>query len=291
VGRLVHRVVEEAASHPLREWAARAPASWERALAVHEVPVGDVEQARVRERAIRLVRRLSSWASGLPGQVSAEAEVMLASRDGRLRGRADLVLRADDGLHVVDVKTGRHPRPIREVRPAWERQLRLYSALLADGGGGLPRTAHVAPLVGPLVEVDVSPPEVSSVEREARQLLDDLNACEELPLTPSRDGCRWCWRSHLCPAPWRQRDWSVEETGLLLGTIAERRDHGNGATSLVLADTSWGGSEELIRAVEARHLPPALAVGARIALRGAYRDEYRGTVSLGQPGEIRPTSL
>lgn len=133
VGNLVHELAAELPHGTLPELQAALERRW------HELGLDDVWVSRQqRARAEEMLRRLAAYLAEHLGPVEAEAgfdvEVETDQGRARIRGRMDRVEQTEDGLRVIDLKTGSSPPSVEQT--ARHAQLGSYQLAVAEGAFG-----------------------------------------------------------------------------------------------------------------------------------------------------------
>ncbi len=141
----------------------------------------------------------------------AGAEVTLETLDGKLRARIDYIERLITGVVIRDYKTGAIADADGDgtIKRAYQKQLKLYSAIFAEVTGEWPIHAELVPMAGPSLEIEVVPAECSALAAEARRCLEESNALlnqiadgesEVIAANPSPMACRFCSFRPCCTA-------------------------------------------------------------------------------------------
>ncbi len=150
-------------------------------------------------------RPVASYVSSLRLVSSPILEQQLTSPDGEIAGTPDLVLDTEDGLIVIDYKSGVVTNEgVPKVEH--ERQLQIYSALAADS---LRWPVLRAVLVSfkerdPFIDVRIDVPRrQTSMEnvRKARRRFNHRVPGQQ-PANPAPTTCQWCPHQERCPAFW-----------------------------------------------------------------------------------------
>ncbi len=118
-----------------------------------------------------------------------------------LRGYVDRLDETDEGLRVVDYKTGRAPGPLWEQSAMF--QLRFYALIVHRAAGTLPRKLQLLYLGSG--EVLTYEPDAEDLDRFARKLqalwTAITRAAERGDWRPKPSKrCQWCCHQALCPA-------------------------------------------------------------------------------------------
>jgi RecB family exonuclease len=203
-------------------------------LAPEHWPGYAIKRARLR-KAVGRVHDLLARA-GPDAELICEAT--LATGDGRLHGRPDLIVRGRDESWVVDFKSGAVlDSDGRTARPSYIRQLQFYALLEADVGGRWPTRAFLVPLNGPIVEVPINQAEATALGRQAQQAIDDYNAVApaKQPACPSPSACAHCPWTTICPEFWQAADASWAGTLLAaVGVVHSAHETRPGSITLVV---------------------------------------------------------
>jgi CRISPR/Cas system-associated exonuclease Cas4 (RecB family) len=246
-----------------------------------------------RARLLNLFGRLRGVLAALPDSAEVMTEVDLQTADGILRGRADLIVRSPTEHFLVDYKTGGVVDEFGAVREHYLSQLRLYACLEFEVSGTWPKSAHIYPLSGQPVEIDVNPTTCAAVAAEARRLIRvfDEQAGKQ-PASPSTAHCRQCDYACHCDAFWGAIDDTWSPVLQALRGVAGPVSHGQ-IPVLSFAVKSEAGScgtgEVQIRAIDLLEHPVASALreGDDVRLVGLREEAGRGTYRLPPWGRMR----
>jgi len=164
-----------------------------------------------RRRALTLVAKLNSAKrhspSGARPQPSSGTERRLTARGGRLVGRPDRF----DRSSITDIKSNLPDRatPLgTEIFNRYQRQIRIYAAIIAESLGFWPRKGIVAGASGETVEFGLVP---TDCDAEADAAVTDLAAWNGALssavrasdiATPSESACSSCRFQLVCPVFW-----------------------------------------------------------------------------------------
>ena len=188
------------------------------------LPFYSLYRARAARIALDIHPRSSRTAqeSGTGVQPRGRAvELLLATRDGHIRGRPDLV--DAEAEAVLDYKSGSRS-DLREPTDSEVRQLRLYAHLARENGipirkGVIERGNRVRH------ELPISDEAAADEGRSARQILVELNRHSGRPFreaaAPSPTACRFCPCIPFCPAFWDAAapEWEDECGAQIEGTV------------------------------------------------------------------------
>ena len=144
------------------------------------------------------------------------AEWSCATRDGRIVGVVDLFIDTEIPV-VVDFKTG-IDADLEVISPAIGRQLTLYSAIVRDLRGVLPRVFVVGMKTGPR-EIDGI--DVENVLAEVNKLVQEFNSGQRAEVsTVAMDSCIYCKQIGKCTDIWKNAP-MASRIGCLQGELAK----------------------------------------------------------------------
>jgi RecB family exonuclease len=284
---VARRVLQES------DLAALAAAAWHSAICEALGIVGSPrEVARIEPGYYIFAARLAKTAQSLARLVvdadTCEPELGLSSRDGLIRGRADLVVVQGDDLWVADYKSKlRDPASNSRVEDEYTLQLRLYAYLLHQQLGRWPSRGVLLPLDGPPVNVHVDPESSEAVAEDARRTLTAFQALSlgAQPARPSPAACRFCPHAASCSpfADSLSPDWAAELLaciGIVQAVEGSRR--GGFAVSVEIAAGSLDEMLVWIVRVPADSLPDSAEalVGTRIVALGLAPTGQKATYRL-----------
>lgn len=300
IGDLAHQVLETAVRRQLWSsptWRTEMEAIWEadlaRAVALlsragnpasEMSPTSWAGYELKRARAFTAFQSLAQRLREISNRAEILTEVDLASSDGHLRGRADLVIRGPDSHLIIDYKTGTITNPSGDVKINYKQQLQLYAYLEMQQTGAWPDAAILIPLDGPEVRVDICPADCERLAAEAEQRLAAYVSFgdEKQPASPSAGHCRMCPYTGVCDAFWSVVDDSWQPD--LLAVDGEILSITRGALPVaslsVRAYAGSCGSEEVtIRRIDLLQHPivASLQPGDRIRLIGLRFEPARRT--------------
>jgi len=297
LGTICHQVLDEAVRGAVFEtdgWREEIEQLWDRALAAEETNAaadGVTEEARrwpgyqlKRARLFHVAGRLREFLGVLPRDAQLLVEQPLTAADGRLYGRPDLVIRSPGQHQIIDYKSGGViDRDSKQPREVYVRQLQLYAFLEHEASGEWPATAHLVPLQGSPVEIDVDPDACTGLATQALQALDAYNDSVPAtqPASPTPENCRWCSYPIICSAFWDRCDeaWApaiAAAAGVV--THAFATPLGGMTAELQVTAGSLAEPSIVIKNIDAsEHVDAArLAPGVEVAAVGLVADQ-RGT--------------
>ncbi len=189
-----------------------------------------LKKASATRAASRIASRRTRPPTEPPANsVHTQPEVRYEGQGGRLVGRIDLVRRADSGVEITDYKTGlvvdqeADPENPSGIRPAYLRQMLLYSALVYENEEVWPSKVTIESLVDGPTDVAATPEDATRAVVEAMQLLDDFNLLASkgsVSGRPSSASCRWCQFKPVCHDFLREADSSwTDVMCTVIGTL------------------------------------------------------------------------
>ena len=197
--------------------------SWNAAVvAISEefnTPITDDEVRRAKLYFLKRVNEVDSLLESFGvarGADLVHAEWSCATRDGRIVGVVDLFIDTEIPV-VVDFKTG-IDADLEVISPAIGRQLTLYSAIVRDLRGVLPRVFVVGMKTGPR-EIDGI--DVENVLAEVNKLVQEFNSGQRAEVsTVAMDSCIYCKQIGKCTDIWKNAP-MASRIGCLQGELAK----------------------------------------------------------------------
>lgn len=255
-----------------RAWAPAAPPP------SHDWPGYALTRARLEARATATLQaasksppRITAPASGglHPGALPW-VERRLIDPERRIVGTPDLVEQREDGICVVDIKSGVSPL---EVTPQRTLQLLIYAHLVAVHGLPQPRRGELVSPSGKSLSVELAPYDVAAAVERICRIRDEYNALIESGGTidnmasPSPETCRGCPYRVICPSfadLWHQ-GWNVSRGAF--GKLESLFERGDRWEANVLVTSPRDLKARLVRVTE---IPgrPTVAVGEQFNTLG-----------------------
>jgi RecB family exonuclease len=239
LGLMCHQVLEHlAATARLRSDIedAEVDAQWQEVVRRETVsdstgsPEDWPDYARVRRRLPRVARLAASIAAEVGPDATMVPEASLASQDGVIRGRPDLIVRGTTGTICVDYKTGSVTDPrTAALHDDYAAQLQLYAYLEHETSDLWPSVTAAIPFDGPPIRLPSDPQGATTVAIDARQHLAAYNqrAPGPQPARPSEDSCRFCPYAVRCSAFWAScAQWPLLHAVSGVVTSVERIERG-----------------------------------------------------------------
>lgn len=166
-------------------------------LRIHELELPDGWVAR-REynNAASMLRLYAQYVEGVPGEVETEAEVNVELGDIRIVGRVDRLEYVDEGVRIVDLKTGA-PKSFDDAEQ--DMQLGTYQLAYGERSAGA-RLAYVTPgrTTPPLRPQPPLPEDGGEIRENFWTAVAQMRASSFLPVVNA--GCRHCPVRTSCPA-------------------------------------------------------------------------------------------
>ena len=182
-------------------------------------PTTDDEVRRAKLYFFKRVKEVDSLLESFGvarGADLVHAEWSCATRDGRIVGVVDLFIDTEIPV-VVDFKTG-IDADLEVISPAIGRQLTLYSAIVRDLRGVLPRVFVVGMKTGPR-EIDGI--DVENVLAEVNKLVQEFNSGQRAEVsTVAMDSCIYCKQIGKCTDIWKNAP-MASRIGCLQGELAK----------------------------------------------------------------------
>ena len=164
------------------------------------------------------------------------AEQWFESADGKIGGKIDLILHHDDGVEIIDYKTGNvlDAQSGSEVKDEYKVQMKLYAGLYYEVKGDWPVKLSLIGIDRQKYYVSFSQEECAELLEEARRIIDETNELIEAGLkpedfaNPSPSACRYCSYRPACKKYWQSRNHSDKWPVDVLGKVKEKTVLGNG---------------------------------------------------------------
>jgi RecB family exonuclease len=162
-----------------------------------------------RARLFQVANRLRDFLDDLPVGAEVLTEEPLSTDDGLLFGRVDLIIRTAERHQIIDYKSGGVlDRETNLPREAYVRQLQLYAFLEHASSGSWPSSAHLFPLKGAPIEIDIEADRCAALAADALAALrayNDLVPTSQ-PASPTPAICQWCSAATVCAPFWDSCD-------------------------------------------------------------------------------------
>jgi len=172
-------------------------------------PRYNLQKALTIRKALEIATSLQKSAA-YKSKGSWETEQYIQAFDGKINGRADAIYQSEQGIEIIDYKTGNiydeDENGNSQLKTKYRRQLLLYAAMYHAEAGEWPVSGHIIPLVGQQVTIEIDPVAANGEVLMALFLLNQFNKCVSegdslLSLAqPSEQSCRYCTYKTICPA-------------------------------------------------------------------------------------------
>ena len=310
LGRVAHAVLDEAVREEAwtGDWRPRLDELWTiclnreisamraRSDQLADVPADrwpDVQLKRARlNRVFASICDLISEA-GPAHEVLTEAALIAAS--GRIRGRADVIVRSPTLHVIVDYKSGAVAGDDGLPMDDYVTQVQLYGYLEHERVGAWPSAAYLMPFDQAPIRIPITQASATLAGADALRELESFNeraqAGAAQPAKPAPDTCRYCSFAPKCEAFWAacSPDWADR----LLATRGTVTRIARGQLPVVGLEIEASGGNLPGTPVRLRQLPlddhPHLrsaSVGDTVAATGLAAEPSRGTFRLMPWGHV-----
>jgi len=194
-----------------------------------------------------------------PGTEAAgkgSAEQWVESADRKIGGKIDLILAHEDGVEIVDYKTGNVlDSPSGSVNDEYEVQMKLYAGLYHEVKGDWPVKLSLIGIDGKKYSVPYSEKECTDLMDKARKIVDETNELIEAGINPedfanpSSEACKYCSYRPACKKYWLSREQSDRWPCDVIGKVKEKSLLGNGFFRVAI---NGNGMEYVIRGLSAK---------------------------------------
>ena len=270
LGTIIHRVLEKARSinRNSEDLRTKAEVIWDKAVEQMEedlrtspldgclLPIKKWKKYYLsRERTIRRCEEIAS-SQGISGtQVIASERKFESVRDG-FTGKPDLLLRRENGLVIIDYKSGELRDDLESSEKkieSWQQQILFYASLVKEEFGEWPVDGEIRLLNKEVISVPIDPQKVNALSAEAQTLKEDYNAKVELGVSHSQlaqysvDNCRFCEFKGSCDTFWKENPQPIpgsDDYGCLSGRVLKLAGGANNRYSIVIASEKTDGSSQ-----------------------------------------------
>ena len=182
-------------------------------------------------------------------QVTADfaSEKWYESRDKLVGGIIDLVIESEEGIEIIDFKSGRitqddlDDQGVLLINEGYQIQLKLYAYLYFENTQKYPNKLSLIDLSNIKHIVDFSPKECEEVFLEAKQLLKDTNESinsEKYNVNPSEDNCKYCLYRPACTFYIKLLDNNAYSFNDISGKVEKVMQYKNGDISVFLQNVN-----------------------------------------------------
>ncbi len=271
LGTIVHRVLEKARkinseSENLRT---QAETMWDKTVVEMEkelqaslldrclLPITKWKRYFLsRERTLRRCEEIASKRGTYETQVVASERKFSSITDG-FTGKPDLILRRENGLVIIDYKSGELPDDLEDREgkiESWRQQILFYASIVKEEFEEWPVGGEIRLLNTDVIPISIDPTKAEIVLKEAQTLKEEFNANIEAGVPPSGlaqysiDNCRFCEFKGTCSTFWRENPQpspGTDEYGCLSGQVLKVTTGKSGKGSMVIiSEKSDGSSQE-----------------------------------------------
>ncbi|HHT9144464.1 MAG TPA: PD-(D/E)XK nuclease family protein [Candidatus Wunengus sp. YC61] len=173
----------------------------------------------------------------------AETELWVQTKDEKIGGKIDSVKYADDGIYIIDYKTGAITNYFsndNSVKEEYQEQLKIYAGLYYESHGVWPVKLILIGLDKSEYNIPFNHEECLNLLNDAKSHFDKLNKLITSGLdstdfaAPSQAACRYCVYRPACKIYWVKRqdmdNWPTD----FIGTVKDKKILGNGLFKVVL---------------------------------------------------------
>ena len=183
-------------------------------------------------------------------------EQWFESADGKIAGKVDLILTHDDGIEIVDYKTGNiFNSQYGGIKDEYEVQMKLYAGLYHEVKDDWPVKLSLIGIDGKKYYVSFNKKECEALINQARKVVDETNELIDAGLisedfaNPSPSTCKYCSYRPACKKYWLSRESSKKWPCDVIGEVIEKSLLGNGLFRVVINDND---REYVIRGLSAK---------------------------------------
>jgi CRISPR/Cas system-associated exonuclease Cas4 (RecB family) len=159
-----------------------------------------------RARLVRVFTQIAALVAEAGGGSEILAEHSLTAANGRIHGRADLIVRSPRLHVIVDYKTGSVTDHEGQPLADYAAQLLLYAYMEHDRTGSFPSAGYLMPFDDAAIRMEVDATSAKEAGRAAIAELDQFNeralTGAEQPARPAPETCRFCPFSIVCAPFW-----------------------------------------------------------------------------------------
>ncbi len=245
LGTIAHRVLESAGtiSRDSKDLRTQAEVIWNRVVREVErelqtapldkylLPIKKWRKYFILQQ--RTLRRCEDIASN---QGISETQVIASERKfdsvrEEFTGKPDLILRRENGLVIIDYKSGELPddsESREEKIESWKQQILFYASIVREEFGEWPIDGEIRLLNKEVIYIAINPKEAMDIKQEAQELRNNYNAKIASGVLHSElaqysiDSCRFCEFKGACNTFWEENPQPIPGTddyGCLSGRV------------------------------------------------------------------------
>ncbi len=184
------------------------------------------------------------------------AEQWFKSADGKIAGKIDLILPHDDGVEIIDYKTGNILDPeYGDIKDEYKVQMKIYAGLYHEVKNDWPVKLSLIGIDGKKHNVLFNREECEDLINKARKVVDETNELIDAGLlpedfaNPSPSNCKYCSYRPACRKYWFSRESSGKWPCDVIGEVMEKSLLGNGLFRVAINDND---REYVIRGLSAK---------------------------------------
>ena len=261
LGTIVHRVLEKAGSINGygRDLRTQAEEIWDKTAEETEKELQTSTLDRyllpirkwkkyylLKHRTILRCEEIASSHGISETQVIASERKFDSVRDG-FTGKPDLILRRENGLVIIDYKSGELPddsESRKEKIALWQQQILFYAAIVEEEFGEWPVGGEIRLLNNEVIPIPIDLQKAKTLVEEAQTLKENHNTKIAAEVSHSElaqysvDNCRFCEFKGVCNTFWENNPLPIPGTddyGSLSGKIVNITTTEKGIGRLVIA--------------------------------------------------------
>ena len=271
LGTIAHRVLEKAGTinRDSKDLRSQVEALWDQIVREVEAELQTSRLDRhllpirkwkkyflLRERTIRRCEDIVS-SHGLSGtQVVASERKFDSVKDG-FTGKPDLVLRRENGLVIIDYKSGElsDDSQIREEKiESWQQQILFYASIVQQEFGEWPVGGEIRLLNKEVIPITIDPQEAKALKQSAQELKDNYNTKILSGVSHSElaqysvKSCAFCEFKGACNTFWKKNPQPIpgtDEYRCLSGQVLKvTTGKGRNGSIVIRSEKSDEGSQE-----------------------------------------------
>jgi len=209
--------------------------------------VTDFALKKNQVKALLQKRKVKFGPNQMPSLAKYYPEKRLENKDGTIVGIADLIIENDEGITILDFKTGKiYSEAIDEcgviehvIKKEYEMQLKLYAHLYFLITNKYPAKLFLVTLSNDFIEVEFESSECEKNYSEALVFLSNINISIDKGTfaeiaKPSIENCKYCSYRPACEFYSRWLPGNFENTSDLTGILDKITQFNNGSFGLQL---------------------------------------------------------
>ena len=244
LGTIAHRVLEKArtVSKDSKDLRTQAKAIWDKTAAEMEMELQSspldrylLPITRWRKYYRRRSQTIRRFEEIIASRGMSETQIVASERKFNIRdgftGKPDLILRRENGLVIIDYKSGElsdDSESREEKIESWKQQILFYASIVKEEFGEWPVGGEIRLLNKEVIDIAIDPREAMDIKQEAQELRNNYNAKIASGVLPSElaqysiDSCRFCEFKGACNTFWKENPQPIPGTddyGCLSGQV------------------------------------------------------------------------